>query len=727
MKKEKTASKPSGSTKAATQKTAGSENIQDFDPAALGPACPVGVIPRFIPNRGCLPYKLRQCIAKIAGDRPQAINPNNGEEGVYPTFPFQANYSKALRKDLASGRSDPDPVAYRQYMTILDEARQGFSSRFEQIELGGVQAQPCNCTGPLRLRKQTNPQAGLAADLQGTDLHATNSLNLFYSPAEGIRPAPRIDALAASPRTNVHENAAEMVEVYWMSLLRDVHFNTWAGGGVLVPPAGWPAASVAMAAQDINVIKQYFAEPYPTQGGSVTVNTVFRGSAFGDDFGPYISQFLYRGNTVTSSCCPNDPIFVPEDGVIPQGTFPISQRQATIQPFVDYMRNVCEWRCVEQGSVDPSFTDQLECKTECDCECSETLEYIYRGRFIRNLRDLANAVHNDTTIQHFRNAALIMINENPLVRPFRFDPGLPYEGGQPDFVNQVGFITFGPLHPLTLIQEAAIRALRAAWFHKWYVHRRLRPEEFAGLVHYNLTSPIDPGPYPCVDRAILTENFDGTPLPNGVLARIFQRNQVTDAGCVPVPGEPGGSYLLPQVYPEGSPTHPAYPSGHATSAGACATILKALFDESVVMTNVPGMPRVLIASTDGCALDDAPEDQQVQLTVEGELNKLASNVAIGRNAAGVHWRSDATQGMELGEAVAAKLLVDQAFIFHESFSLSFRRFFRNERIRISKPDPGIGKSVLLEVIDEGSKVAKVIFSQQFNFKDCCGTGVSGCC
>lgn len=41
-----------------------------------------------------------------------------------------------------------------------------------------------------------------------------------------------------------------------------------------------------------------------------------------------------------------------------------------------------------------------------------------------------------------------------------------------------------------------------------------------------------------------------------------------------------GTYFLPMAFPEGSPTHPSYGSGHATVAGACTTILKAFFDES---------------------------------------------------------------------------------------------------------------------------------------------------
>jgi hypothetical protein len=61
----------------------------------------------------------------------------------------------------------------------------------------------------------------------------------------------------------------------------------------------------------------------------------------------------------------------------------------------------------------------------------------------------------------------------------------------------------------------------------------------------------------------------------------------------------GGAALLPQVFPEGAPTHPAYGAGHATVAGACVTILKAWFDESevfdanVVPPPIPPNPALL--------------------------------------------------------------------------------------------------------------------------------------
>jgi hypothetical protein len=53
--------------------------------------------------------------------------------------------------------------------------------------------------------------------------------------------------------------------------------------------------------------------------------------------------------------------------------------------------------------------------------------------------------------------------------------------------------------------------------------------------------------------------------------------------------------------------------------------------------------------------------------VGAELDKLAYNIALGRDTAGVHWRSDSVEGMKLGEAVAISLLTDMRDCFNESF------------------------------------------------------------
>ena len=129
---------------------------------------------------------------------------------------------------------------------------------------------------------------------------------------------------------------------------------------------------------------------------------------------------------------------------------------------------------------------------------------------------------------------------------------------------------------------------------------------------------------------------------------------------------PAGNALLPVAFPEGSPTHPSYGAGHATVAGACVTILKAWFKEDARLTDLGVTP--VRPADDGLSLvpyDGADADE---LTVGGELNKIASNVALGRNIAGVHWRSDATESLRLGEEVALRILRDQRGTYNEAFS-----------------------------------------------------------
>ena len=166
--------------------------------------------------------------------------------------------------------------------------------------------------------------------------------------------------------------------------------------------------------------------------------------------------------------------------------------------------------------------------------------------------------------------------------------------------------------------RSANASLRAAWFPKWQIHHRLRPEEFSGRVQNNLTKKSQ---YP-----ISTDLYRST-----ALQRVTSQNKTA---------------LLPLAYPEGCPAHPSYPAGHATIAGACITMLKAYFDESFVI------PNPVVADVTGTTV--LPYDGA--LTIGGELNKLASNIAMARNTAGLHWRSDSLEGIRLGEAMAIGLL-----------------------------------------------------------------------
>jgi hypothetical protein len=130
-----------------------------------------------------------------------------------------------------------------------------------------------------------------------------------------------------------------------------------------------------------------------------------------------------------------------------------------------------------------------------------------------------------------------------------------------------------------------------------------------------------------------------------------------------------GTYLLPMAYPEGSPLHPSYPAGHPAIAGACVTVLKAFFKESFLISNP------VQATADGLTL--LPLSGVVgqpitlsgpRLTIGGELNKLAANIGFGRNFAGVHWRSDVTESLKLGEAVAINILQNVKTTCNKNFA-----------------------------------------------------------
>jgi hypothetical protein len=159
----------------------------------------------------------------------------------------------------------------------------------------------------------------------------------------------------------------------------------------------------------------------------------------------------------------------------------------------------------------------------------------------------------------------------------------------------------------------------------------VRPEAYSGNVHNQLTHQAS---YPLPKRL----------LSSPVLTAIF--NQF-------------GTYLLPIAYAEGCPPHPSYPQGHGTLVGAAVTVLKAFYDESFVIANP------MVASSDGLSLIPYTG---ATLTIGNELNKLAANIARGRDAAGVHWRSDGMNALLLGEAVAIKILKDLKSNYWEPFA-----------------------------------------------------------
>ncbi len=380
-----------------------------------------------------------------------------------------------------------------------------------------------------------------------------------------------------SPRLASAEAAGEAVELYWMALARDINFNDYGGDSL-----------IARAAAELSTVSDFRGAKV---NGRVTPDTVFRGNTPGDLTGPWLSQFLTLDFNFGANF--------------------VSQKEKTLTAGLDYMTKYQDWLDVQNGA-DPS----------------NTIQYDPTPRYIRNLRDMAQWVHVDALYQAYLHACLIIMGQNT-----RLDPGLPLYNSK----TQAPFAQCGGPHILSLVCEVATRALKAVWYQKWFVHHRLRPEEYGGRVHNHLAGKAS---YP-LHPDILTSR---------AVAEVFNKY---------------GTYLLPQAFPEGSPTHSSYGSGHATVAGACVTALKAFFDESDTVKN----PKVV--SADGSTL--LPYEGP-PLTIGGELNKVATNVAFGRNGAGIHWRTDAINGMKLGEAVVIGILEEQKLTYNDNVEMTLTKF-----------------------------------------------------
>ncbi len=522
----------------------------------------------------------------------------NGDEQRYANR--IGNFSKGMpHNDLG----EVDPVAYNVY---LEAIRTGNFDDFERIPMGG--------SGLL-----TSPLAGIAFEMVGTDLAN------FYQP-----PAP---AFASA------EIAAEIAENYWMALARDIGFHEYDSNPLTIlaaqdmskfsdfrgarytpvamrissgsTPVGMAGGSYGGGVDGSGTVDETFNVASPDAisvtapvrrrtGGAITTGVLFRGVMAGDQAGPYVSQFLLRD--------------------VPYGPETISRKVRVPIAGDDYLTSFSDWLFAQKNTGQRPIANK----------------YDATRRYIRNARDLGEWAHIDVFSQGFTNAALILLGLKAPV-----DLENPYVGSR----TQMGFATFGPPHLFSMLSAVAGCALRAVWYQKWYVHRRLRPEEFAARIHNHLAKRAQ---YP------LHPEILNSAAPQEVFRKF-------------------GSYLLPMAYPEGSPTHPAYGSGHSVIAGACVTVLKAWFNESWVL------PEAFVATPDGQNLTPWTGGS---LTVGGELNKLASNVAIGRNMGGVHWRSDATESLKLGEAVAIAFMNDMKSCFSEQFNGFSLTKFDGQRILI---------------------------------------------
>ena len=407
-----------------------------------------------------------------------------------------------------------------------------------------------------------------------------------------------------APSVTSAQTAAEVVEHYWGALLRDVQFSDYHHSSL-----------ASQAAADLNRMSFVRGSDNQEMPFPVTPQNLFRGQFYrgdGNVQGPYLSQFLIQ------------PTFM--------GVQPITQQYQRFRSIneggADYMTSVGEYQNVQNGFAP-----------------SRRLAFDSRYRFVRQGRDLAAFTHVDVLYQAYFTAFLILSGiRAPL------NPGNPYLGSQ----TENGFGTMAGPDAVGTMSEMSTRALKAAWFHKWIVNLRMRPEECGALVHAAITRQ---NPMPQAATALHSDVFHSS-----VLRLIYSQYH---------------SYLLPQAFPEGAPSHPCYPTGHGTVGGACLTTLKFFFDGNQrirPLLRAAGSD-VYEPSSDGFSLVPYRGADRDQLTINGELAKLGFNISFGHGIhSGIHFRSSTQQSLLLGEAVALCVLQDRAKSYSEPFTIQLTKF-----------------------------------------------------
>ena len=477
----------------------------------------------------------------------------------------------------------------------------------------------------------TNPQAGLAAD------------HLTHHPASYSMPP---DPTVLSVTT-----AAEMTELYWMALLRDVPFDKFD----TEPNISKAAAelndkfkkAVADSSDAGHLSPGVDAPETSAMLAPITRQNVFRLGLPGEEFGPLLSQFFVR------------PIAF--------GTQTIDTTQRPYKCGKDYLTEFADWLHAQRSGRDRNGQAYPNANEDGAANFED------EPRYISTMRDLARFVNKDALHQAYFNAALVLLSGGA-----KWTPGNPYSDIGQLTPREAGFGVLGGPHILALVSEVATRALKVVWNQKWQVNLRLRPEAYGGLAH------------------VQKIGVNGIKRPYGI------PEWVTETEAASEVLQRYKSFLLPMAFTPGSPTHPAYGAGHATVAGACVTVLKAYFK---TFETVDGQDRPLLFNTlmerddgrghvdpfggghtiksyvtgfDGNAWGRFELDASVasQLTIEGELNKLAQNVAMGRSMGGVHWRTDNSRSLVLGEALAAEILAGITTDTNEHPVFEFRTFAR---------------------------------------------------
>ncbi len=194
-------------------------------------------------------YNYRVNTAQVDDINPGVL-PDNGDYARFSDY--SGSWSKCLPHTALGIVS---PTAYQSFIYALSTGR---FQDFQNIIVG-------NPGGPGFTGTLNGPMAALAFDLEGLDSHATV-----------IPPAPSVSSA---------QTAAELVEHYWATLMRDVNFTDYATNSI--------ASQASADLNNLSYVRSANSQfPYP-----VTPQNLFRGKIYSGDGalqGPYVSQFMLQ-------------------------------------------------------------------------------------------------------------------------------------------------------------------------------------------------------------------------------------------------------------------------------------------------------------------------------------------------------------------------------------------------------------------------------------------------
>ena len=395
--------------------------------------------------------------------------------------------------------------------------------------------------------------------------------------------------------------------------------------------------------------------------------------------GPYVSQFWSMPYLLQQS----------HQAMVPY-TF-IEESSETAGTMLNYL----------QAQTNPKFTRQVS----------------RRKNVPSNFAYFASAVHSDAVMAfHVKQLELFLASDLIRYDCSRYNDGEETHSLQIDFTTCAGCLSF-----YDLFYGGAKYAMLGAFASK-KKFTRIRPEQMAHLIALHDESPclaavaedecLDAGlPADVCSLAAQGEIFSKEDLEETapyLFDTLLKHPKAVDF-LDSIKQRQDDCLLLKMLYPEGGPPHDSFPGGHSVYAGSTASLLSGMFclyeDEGICndlpMVDESQGPPTLKKWSDvkyygnaGLSKDDLvqildpigeyyegglkngdivehvweptvekkftkTETPTENMTVWGEMVKLASQYTHARDRAGVHYYSDGCAGLLLGELMAIRYLIAQ--------------------------------------------------------------------